>query len=163
MSDITREVAAQAPASGFSSTEYNAVATHAVLEGIILLENEFKVNPDCLGNRDSWKLRHGRSMLSCTFSAQKRNVAGIFEYNIVAKDGRMHAAKCSAQYVVFYHLPENATEDAAKGFCRNVGMFAAYPYFRALVSRFSSEANLNLPMLPAIASTAHIPPKSKEK
>jgi hypothetical protein len=102
-------------------------------------------------------------MLSCTFSAEKRHVAGIFEYNVVAKDGRTHAAKCSAQYVVYYLLPANATEEAAKGFCRNVGMFAAYPYFRALVSRFSSEANLNLPMLPAIASTAHIPPKPKAK
>lgn len=163
MVDITNEVAAQAPPGGFSSAEYSAVATHAVLEGIILLENEFKMNPDCLKNRDSWKLRHGRKMLSCTFSAEKRNVAGIFEYNIVAKDGRTHAAKCSAQYAVFYQLPKDATEEAAKGYCRNVGMFAAYPYFRALASRFSSEANLNLPMLPAIASTAHIPPNPKAK
>lgn len=163
MSDITKEVAAQAPPGGFSGAEYNAVATNAVLEGIILLENEFKMNPDCLENRDTWKLRHGRSMLSCNYSAEKQNVAGIFEYNIIAKDGRTHAAKCSAQYVVFYRLPKDATEEAAKGFCRNVGMFAAYPYFRALVSRFSSEANLNLPMLPAIASTAHIPPKPKAK
>lgn len=162
MTDITKEVAAQAPPGGFSSAEYSEVATGAVLEGIILLENEFKMKPGCLDRRDSWRLSHGRSMLSCTFSAEKRNVAGIFEYNIIAKDGNTHAAKCSAKYVVFYRVPKDATEEAAKGYCRNVGMFAAYPYFRALASRFSSEANLDLPILPAIASTAHIPPKSKK-
>lgn len=163
MSDISREMAAQAPPGGFAGADYNEVATHAFLEGIILQKTDFSVNSECLGNRKSWKLDHGRKLLACSFSAESQSVAGIFEYYFVAKDGRRHAAKCTAEYIVFYKVPESAKEEAAKGFCRNVGMFAAYPYFRALVSRFSSEANLNLPMLPTIASTAHIPPKQKKK
>lgn len=151
MSDISEEMAAQAPAGGFASAEYNDVAKSAFLEGIILHKCEFNVNPDCLKNRQSWKLDHGRKLVTCSFNAEQGSVAGIFEYHFLAKDGRKHAAKCFAQYVVFYKTPESAKEEAAKGFCRNVGMFAAYPYFRALVSRFSSEANLNLPMLPTIA------------
>lgn len=163
MSDISKEMAAQAPLGGFAAAEYNEVATSAFLEGIILQKCEFNVNPECLKNRNSWKLDHGRKLLSCSFNAERGSVAGIFEYHFIAKDGRKNAAKCSAEYAVFYRTVEDAKEEAAKGFCRNVGMFAAYPYFRALVSRFSSEANLNLPMLPTIASTAHIPPKAAKK
>ena len=162
MSDISREMAAQAPPGGFAGADYNDVATHAFLEGIILQRTDFYVNPECLKNRSSWKLDHGRKMIACSYEAESESVAGVFEYHFLAKDGRKHAAKCSAEYIVFYRVPEKAKEEAAKGFCRNVGTFAAYPYFRALVSRFSSEANLNLPMLPTIASTAHIPPKPQK-
>lgn len=162
MSDISKEMAAQAPPGGFAAADYNEVATRAFLEGIILRKTEFVVNSECLRNRNSWKLDHGRKILGCSFNAKSGSVAGIFEYHFIAKDGRKNAAKCTAEYMVFYRTPDNADEEAAKGFCRNVGTFAAYPYFRALVSRFSSEANLNLPMLPTIASTAHIPPKPKK-
>lgn len=162
MGDITKEIASQAPPGGFAGADYNDVATRASLEGIILQKCEFDVNSECLKNRKSWKLEHGRKLLTCAFNQERGSVAGVFGFHFIAKDGRKHAAKCYAEYTVFYRTPEGAKEEAAKGFCRNVGMFAAYPYFRALVSRFSSEANLNLPMLPAIASTAHIPPKGKK-
>jgi hypothetical protein len=66
---------------------------------------------------------------------------------------------CSADYGVFYETPDGTTTAGAVGFCRNVGTFAAYPYFRALFAQLSGEAGLSLPPLPAIASTAHIPPK----
>lgn len=162
MGDITKEIAAQAPPGGFAGADYNDVALGASLDGIMLQKCEFDVNAECLRNRKSWKLEHGRKLLTCAFNKERGSVAGVFGFHFIAKDGRKHAAKCYAEYVVFYRIPEEAKEEAAKGFCRNVGMFAAYPYFRALVSRFSSEANLNLPMLPAIASTAHIPPKPKK-
>ena len=162
MSDISQEMAAQAPPGGFAAAEYNEVAKSAFLEGIILQKCDFVVSPASLKNRGSWKLDHGRELLACSYDSQHGSVAGIFVYHFTAKDGRKNAAKCSAEYAVFYRVPADAKEEAAKGFCRNVGMFAAYPYFRALVSRFSSEGNLNLPMLPAIASTAHIPPKPKK-
>ncbi|WOE74898.1 hypothetical protein [Alterisphingorhabdus coralli] len=161
MNDISREVAAQAPSSGFASDEYNEVAKSALLEGIILQKSAFNLNPECLQNRESWKLEYGWKLLHCSFNGDGGSVAGIFEYHFTAKDGRKHAAKCAAEYAVFYRTKVGAKEEAARAFCRTVGMFAAYPYFRALVSRFSSEANLNLPMLPTIASTAHIPPKKK--
>lgn len=161
MSDISNEIAAQAPSGGFSGAEYNDVATKAVLEGIILQKSDFGMNAECLKNKKNWKLEHGRKLLNCAYDEQRRSVAGVFQFHFIAKDGRKHAAKCSAEYIVFYRTPEGATEEGAKGYFRNVGMFAAYPYFRALVSRFSAEGNLDLPVLPTIASTAHIPPKKK--
>lgn len=161
MSDITNEMTAQAPPMGFGGAEYNAVALQAELEGIILLNSRFEVAPELLGRRKEWKLSYGRTITSCRFNPDERSVAGVFEYHVTAKIGRKRALHCMAQYAVFYEVPEGATEAGSTGFCRNVGIFAAYPYFRALVARVTADANVQLPPLPMIASRAHIPPKKK--
>lgn len=162
MSDITKEIAAHGPPGGFSSEEFNAVARGAELEGIAILCSKFELKPECIGKQTEWKLHYGRKVRSCHFNAVDKSVAAIFEYKVTAKQGRLHALQFVAEYIVFYETPEGVTEAAAMGFCRQVGTFAAYPYFRALFSRFSAEANLSLPPLPVIASTAHIAPKKKK-
>jgi len=159
MNDISKEMANVAPAGGFGGAEYNAVARGAVLEGISLFSSKFDVNPECLGGQENWKLNYGRRVLSCQFSADDKSVVGIFEYFVTAKSGRKRALHCVAQYGVFYATPEGATEAGSKGFCRNVGTFAAYPYFRAHFAQLVAATGLNFPPLPSIASTAHIPPK----
>lgn len=161
MNDITKEMAVVAPTGGFGGAEYNAVAKGADLEGISLFSSKFDIDPQCLGEQDKWKLSYGRRILSCQFSEEDRSVVGIFEYHVTAKSGRKRALHCVAQYGVFYGTPEGATEEGAKGFCRNVGTFAAYPYFRALFANLVAATGLNLPPLPTIASTAHIPPKER--
>jgi hypothetical protein len=163
MSDISTELAKEAPKSGFAGAEYNAVATAARLEGINLLSAQFSIDPDCLMNQTQWKLGYGRKILSCHFSEGEHSVAAIFQYHVTAKFGRKRAMHCVADYGVFYQTPDDATEEAAMGFCRNVGTFAAYPYFRALFAQLVAEAGLRLPALPSIASTAHIPPKEVKK
>lgn len=163
MTDISTEIAKEVPKSGFAGAEYNAVATGARLEGINLLSNSFTVDPDCLMNQVQWKLTYGRKVLSCNFCEEQNSVAAIFQYNVTAKHGRKKALSCVADYGVFYHTPDGATEEAAIGFCHNVGTFAAYPYFRALFSQLIGEAGLSMPPLPSIASTAHIPPKEPKK
>jgi hypothetical protein len=162
MGDITREMAAQAPPGGFGGKEYNAVALRAELEGIILLSAHFDVAAELLGRRKEWKLSYGRKAVSCGFHANENSVAGVFEYHVTAKVGRKRALRCVAQYAVFYETPEGATEAGSVGFCRNVGIFAAYPYFRGLVARAAADANVQLPPLPMIASRAHIPPKNED-
>jgi hypothetical protein len=163
MSDNSTEITKEPPKSGFSGAEYNLVATGARLEGISLFANHFKIDPDCLLNQNQWKLSYGRKILSCHFSTEENSVAAIFQYHVTAKFGRKQALHCVADYGVFYHIPEGATEEAAMGFCRNVGTFAAYPYFRALFSQLVGEAGVRMPPLPSIASTAHIPPKEPTK
>lgn len=163
MSDILTEIAKETPKSGFSGAEYNLVATGARLEGINLFASNFVIDPDCLMSQRQWKLSYGRKVLSCHFSDDERNVVAIFQYHVTAKYGRKRALHCVADYGVFYHTPDGATEEAAMGFCRNVGTFAAYPYFRALFSQLVGEAGLRMPPLPSIASTAHIPPKEAKK
>ncbi len=162
MSDISKEIEGLEPKPGFTGAQYNHVATHAELEGVVLLNSQFVLNMEHLPRRDEWKLSYGRKMKSCSFSPEQSSAAAVFEFHMTAKVGRAIALRCVAQYAVFYETPQAATEEAARGFCRNVGVFAAYPYFRGLVARFVSEAGLSLPPLPAIASTAHIPPKKAE-
>lgn len=162
MSDITSEIVAQGPPSGFGSVEYNDVACGAELEGIVLFNNRFEIAPDLLGRRREWRLSYGRKVKSCQFNEADSSVAAIFEYHVTAKVGRRRALQCVAEYAVFYQTPAGATDAGATGFCRNVGVFAAYPYFRGLVSRLTADANVQLPPLPVIASRAHIPPKKVE-
>lgn len=162
MSDISKEIEALGPKPGFSGAQYNLVATRSELEGVVLLNSQFVLNMEHLPKRDEWKLSYGRKMKSCHFSAEQSSAAAVFEFHMTAKVGRAIALRCVAHYAVFYETPEGATEEAARGFCRNVGVFAAYPYYRGLVARLVTEAGVNLPPLPAIASTAHIPPKKQE-
>jgi hypothetical protein len=162
MTDISTELANESPKSGFSGAEYNAVATAARLEGINLLSSHFKVDPDCLMSQSQWKLSYGRKVLACGYSDDDHSVMAIFQYHVTAKLGRKQALHCVADYGVFYHTPDGVTEEAALGFCHNVGTFAAYPYFRALFSQLVGEAGVRMPPLPSIASTAHIPPKTKK-
>lgn len=161
MSDISKEIEASGPKPGFSGAEYNHVAKHAELEAIVLLNSQFVLNMEHLPKRDQWKLSYGRKMKSCHFSAEQSSAVSVFEFHLTAKVSRAIALRCVAEYAVFYETPPDATEEAARGFCRNVGVFAAYPYFRSLVARLVTEAGVNLPPLPAIASTAHIPPKKQ--
>ena len=163
MSDISPQLAKEAPKGGFAGADYNAVATSAELEGINLLSIEFSINPDCLLYEAQWKLSFGRKVLSCHYNEEDHSVAAIFQYHVTAKYGRKRALHCVADYGVFYQTHNGATEEAAIRFCRNVGTFAAYPYFRALVARLTNDAGVRLPPLPIIASTAHIPPKTPKK
>ena len=162
MSDISSELAKNAPKSGFAGADYNAVATAAELEAINLLSNKFFIDAGCLLYEHQWKLSYGRKVLSCNYSQEDRSVAAIFQYYVTAKYGRKRALHCEADYGVFYRTHNGATEEAAIGFCRNLGTFAAYPYFRALAARLANDAGVRLPPLPTIASTAHIPPKARE-
>lgn len=160
MSDISTEVKTDVKA-GFSGEEYNSVATAAELEGVSLLSTKFDVQPDALSNSAALKLSHGRKTLSCGYDEETHSVVAIFQYNVIGKMGRKRVLDCVAEFAVMYRTPEGATEAGAIGFCRNVGRFTAYPYFRALVAQLAWNAGLALPPLPTIASTAHIPPKKK--
>lgn len=144
---------------GFKAADYNAVATEAALLTIRLISQRFDLGMQCSGNSSDWKLSYGRKVMSCTFDRDARHVAAIIQFEVTAKEGRKKALHCTADYGIMYEVPADAEEEAAKGFCRNVGRFAIYPYFRALFAQLAWNAELTLPPLPSIASTAHIPPK----
>lgn len=162
MTDIVEHSANTPSRPGFSAAEYNAVAVGSSLQAINLLSSRFDVNAECLGDNENWNLSYGRKVLSCTVDLKNRYVAAIFRYEVTAKVGRKRAMVCKADYGIYYTIPDDSTEEAALGFCRNVGSYAAYPYFRTLVAQLTWNAGVNLPPLPAIASTAHIPKKPKK-
>lgn len=156
---VQQEAEAQGKA-GFSAAEYNAVAVGAALQAINLLSSRFDVNPDCVGDLSKWSLSYGRKVISCTADEDGAYVAAIIRYEVTAKLGRRRAMICSADFGIYYSTPKGSKHEAALGFCRNVGSFAAYPYFRSLVAQLTWNAGVSLPPLPAIASTAHIPKKT---
>lgn len=144
---------------GFSGEEYNKVAMHSKLRLISLAKSVFNVNAECLHTQNDWKLSYDHKQIACSYSSDRNIVSAIFQYEVVAKLGRKTAMRATAEYVVLYSVPKDCGNEAAEGFCHNVGRFAAYPYFRALVAQLAAGANLMLPPLPTIASTAHIPKK----
>jgi hypothetical protein len=160
MVDNTPAVVDQ-PKKGFAGKDYNHVAMGSKLRAISLLKTEFNVNADCLAEKDKWKLSYDWHPLACKYG-RKGRVSAIFQYVVIAKLGRKTAVRCAAEYIVLYAVPQDSDAEAAEGFCHNVGFFAAYPYFRALVAQLASSANILLPPLPSMASTAHIP-KNKDK
>ena len=161
MPDKTPAVVDQ-PKKGFSGKDYNHVAMGSNLRAISLLKTEFNVNASCLADKDKWKLSYDWHPLACEYDGKGR-VSAIFQYIVIAKLGRKTAVRCAAEYIVLYGVPQDSEAEAAEGFCHNVGFFAAYPYFRALVAQLASSANILLPPLPNMASTAHIPKKNTDQ
>lgn len=141
----------------FTTKEYNAVARKAELRAINLLSTNFDVSSDLLSQKDRWKLGYSVTENSCKYDEDRNFVAAIFKYVLTAKVGRRNAVRCAADFGVFYHVGEVENSDAAEAFCHNVGMYAAYPYFRSLVASLAWNAGIDLPPLPSIATTAHIP------
>lgn len=142
---------------GFSGKEYNAVAHAANLRSINLLRSAMMSNPAQFDAAEAISLSLGRELQSCQFDPETQVAAAIFKFSILAKAGRKKAFSCSCEYAVVYQMPADATEAAATGFCRNVGGFAAYPYFRALAAQMAWNAGIELPPLPSIAAMPIVP------
>lgn len=153
----------EVPYKGFKGADYNYVAMNSKLRLISLVKSSFHVNAECLGEQSNWKLSYDWEEAGCRCDTERGVVSAVFQYLVVAKLGRKTAMKCTAEYIVLYSVPANCEKEAAEGFCHNVGLFAAYPYFRGLVAQLCSNANLVLPPLPSIASTAHIPKKQSKE
>lgn len=148
---------------GFAGADYNHVALNAKLRLISLASSRFDVKADCVAERKNWRLSYDWNEVVCRYDEASNSVSALFAYEVTAKLGRKTAMRCTAEYAVMYMVPGDSEAEAAEGYCHNIGAFAAYPYFRALVAQFAASANLVLPPLPAIASTAHVPKKVEGK
>lgn len=143
----------------FSSDEYNHVARKAVLSGLRLLKFGMEGHPELYSRDTKPKLSYERELLSCGFDEESQDVAAILRYSVSAKVGRSKAFSCQAEYAVVYDMPEDAKREAALAFCKHVGPFACYPYFRAAVSQMAWGSGIDLPPLPSIAAMPVIPKK----
>lgn len=157
------EVEAAARREGFSGAEYNRVAMGAKVRTIQLIKLDFDMHPERMGEDVALRLDYGRSVLSCRFDEETISAAAIFQFHVTAKNGRAKAFSCVADYAVLYALPDRARPEAATSFCKHVGSFAAYPYFRALAAQMAWNAGVDLPPLPTIAAMPVMPkPKAEE-
>jgi len=151
------EVEAAAKREGFSGAEYNQVAMGAKVRTIQLIKLDFDTHPERMADDAVLKLDYGRSVLSCRFDEETGTAAAIFQFHVTAKNGRAKAFSCSADYAVLYSMPEGARAEAATSFCKHVGSFAAYPYFRAIAAQMAWNAGVDLPPLPTIAAMPVVP------
>lgn len=145
-------VAVVLPEDGIPPALYNHVVDNAELVTIQLRRHEFDVDGEFYNPDAGKKLSFDKACLGCTYDQETSMVAGTFRFSIGAKSGRKVVLKSVADYLVAYEFAVDVNEEAAKGFCSRVGLFAAYPYYRALVASLSASANLNLPTLPMIAT-----------
>lgn len=137
---------------------YNYIATASSLIAVQLIASNFDVSPDFFAKGDKVKIDLCHKILATDFYEKTQVVAGIFQYEVVAKVVRKHVMTARADFMVVYELPEGSAENETKAFCARVGLFAAYPYFRALFAHFASAGNIEIPALPVLSAD---PPKKQ--
>lgn len=156
------EVRAAAERGGFSGAEYNLVAMNAHLDTIKLVNLVLETNSEIQQREGERELAFGRKLLSCRFDKANWAVAAIFQFCVSVRRGGEDEFRCEGDYAVIYNVPEGSAAEAATAFCKHVGSFAAYPYFRAVASQMAWNAGVDLPPLPSIAAMPVVP-KPPEK
>lgn len=151
------EVQAAAERGGFSSVEYNAIAMAAKLVSIKLVNLVLETNPEMQQRDAERQLSFHRSVLSCRFDRDSGAAAAIFQYCVSVLCGDQEEFKCVGEYAVVYEVPKSAKPEAATAFCKLVGSFAAYPYFRGVAAQMAWNADVELPPLPSIAAMPVVP------
>jgi len=154
-----RSVARASKKPGFSSDEYNGVATTAILVTIQLLNSNMQGSPGLYSGEEELRLSYGRELRSCRFDRESGSAVAIFGFGVKAENGEDEAFVCEAEYAVIYQVPDDAPEEAVMAFCKSVGVFAAYPYFRSLAAQMAWNAGLDLPPLPSISAMPVVPKK----
>jgi len=160
---LPAELEAAARREGFSAAEYNKIAMGAKVRTIQLIKLHLDSHPERLADEVDLKLDYGRSVLSCRFDEETSTAAAIFQFHVAAKKGRTRVFVCNADYAVLYAMPEDSRPEAATGFCKHVGSFAAYPYFRAVAAQMAWNAGFDLPPLPTIAALPVVPKPKPEQ
>lgn len=149
-------------AATFETSKYNEVVGSARLLTIQLTGSRFLVNPEYYTSKLKQKLSFNYAAESTDYDEVEKVVVGRFRFSCEAKGGRKKLLTVSAQYVVMYEVHEGADGRATEAFCDRVGIFAAYPYFRALAAHFAWAANAKLPPLPVIATKGSLMRSRKE-
>lgn len=132
--------------------EYNKVVDAARLLTIQVSKVRVDVAPAYFDPKSSHILLVKRTELGAVFDSEQRGVLARFLFEVAARQARKKVLSASAEYIVAYKLEEDVQPAAAIAFCNRVGIFACYPYFRALLAHLSWAANAQLPPLPVIAT-----------
>ena len=138
--------------TAISVDEYNKVVGSADLQTVQALKVSLDVNPEFYDEHAEKKFGIDRDIVGVAVKPEGGAVAGTFRFTVTVKHGRTRVLKATAEYFVLYSLHAGADDEAAEEFCRRVGVFAAYPYFRALMAQLSWEANAQIPIMPVIAT-----------
>lgn len=137
--------------------DYNEVVRRARLVNVCLTSSSFQVQP-ALYEAEHEPNKFLRSRLEgvelagdVAFGFWSWRVIGVVPPDTAPPDNEADAALfVSATYLIQYADLEGCSKEAASLFMRRVGRMTAYPYFRALVAHYASDAALTLEPLPII-------------
>lgn len=138
---------------GIKPEAYNQVVENANLVTIQLRKHDFDVQAEFYDPAANRKLGFDRQCVGVIYDAETHVVASTYKFVVSAKASRKIVLKSVADYLVMYEFDQAVDREAAEAFCKRVGLYAAYPYYRALLAHLSAAANLNLPPLPMIATS----------
>lgn len=159
---LPSEIEAAAERDGFSGAEYNSVAMNAKLDTIKLVNFVLEVNAEVQKREGERELAFGRKLMSCRFDENSWAAAAIFQFSVTVRRDGEEEFNCVGDYAVLYNVPEGSAGQAATAFCKHIGSFAAYPYFRAVVAQMAWNAGTDLPPLPSIAAMPVLPKSAEE-
>lgn len=131
---------------------YNFVAKHANLTTVQLISSNFDVNPEFFANNAKVKIELCHHILSVNHFDEDSFTVGIFRYEVIAKIGRKHTMCARSDFMAVYEMPDQSAEYESRAFCARVGLFAAYPYFRAYFAHLMSLSQIDLPALPVLSA-----------
>lgn len=139
----------------FEAKDYNYVAERTKLLGLHLISSDFKITPEFYSDRDNVRLAIETEIVGNSLDNETGILVTMFEFTMRGKVKNRVAVKCGGQFVTAYRTPADAESAAAEAFCAKVGLFAAFPYFRAHVAQMAASANADLPPLPMLSSIPH--------
>ncbi|SDG49515.1 hypothetical protein [Pelagibacterium luteolum] len=131
---------------------YNRVVENAELESIRLVSSNFVVKPEYFLNFSpgNWKNSFNSNFVDTFFDRNENLLGAQIEWTVSVKRGNKNLLSTKAIYLIAYSNVPEVEEEHCMAFVRRVGRFSTYPYFRALVSRYSAESNAELPILPVL-------------
>lgn len=132
-----------------SGDDYSGAVDAAELLTIRLIKSEFSALPEAY-NRDqsNWKRSYAVEAEGVGFSASRDRMSGSVLAEALCRIGRKRVLALKCRYLVDYAITGAPTEGAAQSFFARVGVFAAYPYFRAHFAEVTSQAGILLGPLP---------------
>lgn len=131
---------------------YNFVAKHANLATVQLISSNFDVSPEFFEKDSQVKIDLCHHILSVNHYNSDSFTVGIFRYEVIAKIGRKRSMCARSDFMAVYEMPDEAAEYESRAFCARVGLFAAYPYFRAYFAHLMSLSQIDLPALPVLSA-----------
>jgi hypothetical protein len=150
-----------------SPTAYNHVVESASISDIKLIHSNFYVNPSFFDRREDIVLSIDKECTDCT-DVENGSIVAFFSFELKAiikgsEDSPEVVMNASAVYLAAYDVAEDSQQREAAAFCGRVGLFATYPYFRALVAHLAGDADLDIPALPLISSPPHKKAEEEEE
>jgi hypothetical protein len=145
--------------SKFVIRDYNQVVQTAELRDIKLVASVFSVSPEYYaGQPEALDMILSDKLDWVNFDEAGTLATASFDWSADCKRDDEDLLSVSATYIIAYAFSASAGRRYVEAFIQNVGRFALYPYFRALVAQFSAASSADLPVLPIIKQPIANPP-----